>query len=115
MKSTMEDDKVKDKIPGSDRKLSWINVMTLSNGWMLTRRLKRMSLKINRKNWRESLILLYRTCMVQVVLKPMLEPEPHHQVQEQLPEVAREVLDLPLKKLIKYCDLYTPNLYICRL
>ncbi len=42
-------------------------------------------------------------------------PEPHHQVQEQPPEVAREVLDLPLKKLIKYCDLYTPNLYICRL
>merc|ERR1719458_2300511 len=56
MKSTLDDEKLKDKISPDERKRSTTSATRPSSGWTPTRPLRRRSTLTSRRRWRESAV-----------------------------------------------------------
>merc|ERR1719378_1197523 len=125
MKSTIDDEKVKDKIPEEDKKAVLDKCKEVLD-WLITRRQRRMNLMINRRSWRkfacqsllsstkeqvvlvacqeecqeECLVVCQEECLV--VCLVVCPEDPHHLVRELVAQQLKKLIDLTVGSLCSF-------------
>merc|ERR1719378_106821 len=122
MKSTIDDEKVKDKIPEEDKKAVLDKCKEVLD-WLITRRQRRMNLMINRRSWRkcacqsllsstkvqvacqeECLVVCQEECPEEclVVCLVVCPEDPHHLVRELVAQQLKKLIDLTVGSLCSF-------------
>merc|ERR550539_1197459 len=121
MKSTIEDEKLKDKIEeGDQKKPSWINAMRLLPGLMPTKLPRSMNSKINKRSVRPSatqsspsctkLLVVQEACpAVCLVVCPVACLVPPEQVVPLEPDLDQLLKKSTKSEIEKYMHLYNPS------